>query len=171
MLIFIIGCLLLTTLVQTESLYLPWLNQEIVWIPGFVVAALFLLAGILKRLPGSIWHDGFACGVLWGWYGYWQPLFSKGSPMFYAFPIYYAVLCSWMWFAFINRATRFDADSREALRYFQTYLARFDSTWLAGAVLVSLAFPDHYLTYPILMTFFVVRATFQRCLEIVNAQE
>jgi hypothetical protein len=169
--IFIIFCIVLTTLVQTQSVYLPFLNDEPVWMAGGVLALLFLLAGCFKRLDSGVWHDGFACGVLWAWYGYWEPLFSKGSPMFHVFPIYYALLCGWMWFAFINKAARFDAASRDALRYLQTYLARFDACWLAGAVLASLAFPEHYLLYPILMTLFVVRSTFQRCLEIIDAAD
>lgn len=138
---------------------------------GGVVAGLFLLAGYFKRLPSGIWHDGFACCALWTWYGYWEPQFSEGSPMFYVFPIYFALLCGVMWLTFINRAERFDLASRDSLRYLQTYLARFDTYWLAAAVMVSLAFPEHYLTYPILMTFLVVRATFQRCLEIIDEQK
>lgn len=168
--IFIIFCVVLTTLVQTQSLYLPFMHDEAVWTAGACVAGLFLLGGCLKKLPASVWQDGFSCGVLWAWYGYWEPLFSKGSPMFHVFPIYYALLCGWMWLAFINKAPRFDRESRDALRYLQQYLSRFDTCALAAAVLVGLALPDHYLLYPIVMTLFIVRSTFQRCLEIIETQ-
>lgn len=168
--IFIIFCLVLTTLVQTQSLYLPVLNIEPVWMAGGAVAGIFLVGGCLKKLSGSVWHDGFACGGLWAWYGYWEPLFSKGSPMFHVFPIYYALLSAWMLLTFISKSARFDRGSREALRYLQKYLSRFDTCLVAGLVLLSLARPEDYLLYPISMTLFIVRSTFQRCLEIIESQ-
>lgn len=168
--IFIVCCLLLTTLVQTASAYLPFLNIEMVWQAGALMAGLFLLIGCLKKLPSSIWHDGFACCLLWAWYGYWEPQFSKGSPMFHIFPIYYAILCLWMWLGVIQKSAQLDADSREALRYLQKYLSRFDSCMVASGVLITLAFPEHYLLYPITMTLFIVRSTMQRCLEIIDSQ-
>jgi len=161
--------LLLTTLVQTQSGYLPYWNIEPVWQTGAGLAGLFLLAGCLKKLPSSIWHDGFASCLLWAWYGYWEPQFSKGSPMFHMFPIYYAVLCTWMWFAVINKSAHFDLASQDALRYLQKYLARFDTCLIAAVVLSSLAFPEHYLLYPIVMTLFVISSTLQRCLEIIES--
>lgn len=166
--IFIICCVLLTTLVQTQSLYLPLLNIEWVWMAGAGLAGAFLMAGCLKKLSSIIWHDGFSCGLLWAWYGYWEPLFSKGSPMFHLFPIYYALLCSWMLWAFIHKSARFDQASRDALIYLQNYLSRFDTCLVASLVLISLALPEHYLLYPISMTLFVIRSTLQRCLEIVS---
>lgn len=89
--------------------------------------------------------------------------------MFHMFPIYYAVLCTWMLLAVINKSAQLDAESRDALRYLQKYLARFDTCLVAAGVLLSLAFPEHYLLYPIVMTLFIVRSTLQRCLEIIEA--
>jgi hypothetical protein len=70
----------------------------------------------------------------------------------------------------IQKSAQLDADSREALRYLQKYLSRFDSCMVASGVLISLAFPEHYLLYPITMTLFIVRSTMQRCLEIIDSQ-
>jgi hypothetical protein len=168
--IFILLCLLLEVLIQTHSPYLPLMLDETVWMAGVVVACGFLLAGCLKKVSSSVWHDGFASGVLWAWYGYWEPLFSKGSPIFDGFPIYFAALSGWMFLAFINKSHRFDEASQEALRYLQHYLVRFDTCWLAGLVLIGLALPDHYLSYPLAMTFFIVRSAFQRCMEIIDSQ-
>ena len=167
--IFIIACVLLTTLVQIESQYLPWLHIESVWPAGGGLAGVFLLGGCLKKLSSSVWHDGFSCGGLWAWYGYWEPLFSKGSPMFHVFPIYYALLCAWMLLAFVSKSPRFDRESRDALRYLQKYLSRFDACMMASVVLISLALPEDYLLYPISMTLFIVRSTFQRCWEAIES--
>jgi hypothetical protein len=166
--IFIVCCLVLTTLIETQNAYLPLLNIEVAWVAGACAAVLFLGAGVLKLAPGSVWHDGFAVSCLWTWYGYWKPMFSEGSPQFSVFPVYFALLSSWMLFGFINRSPRFDWESQEALRYFQTYLSRFDTRLIAGLLLVCLALPEHYLSFPLVMTFFIVRSAFQRCLEIIE---
>jgi len=71
--------------------------------------------------------------------------------------------------SFINKAPRFDRESQDALRYLQKYLSRFDTCALAAGVLIGLALPEHYLLYPIVMTLFIVRGTFQRCLEIIES--
>jgi len=168
--IFIICCLLLAFLVKSQSVYLPFLIGQPVWLVCVGVAVIFLIGGGLKKLSSSVWHDGFATGVLWAWYSDWPPLFSSDAPMFYVFPGYYAILSTWMTLAVVNKSARLDTDSREALRYFQQNLARFDTRVLAGLVLVSLMFPEHYLVYPIAMTLFVIRYTLQRCLEIVDGQ-
>lgn len=166
--IFIACCLLLTTLIETNDALLPLLNDESVWLSLAGLALVFLGGGCLQWLPGRIWHDGFACCGLWTWYGYWKPLFSEGSPQFSAFPIYLALLGSWMWLGLILRSSRFDQESQAVFRYFQKYLARVDPCLLAGLVLVALAFPEHYLSYPLAMTFFIVRSAYQRCLEIID---
>ena len=168
--IFIICCLLLAFLVKSQSIYLPLLISQPVWITCVSLAMIFLIAGYLKKLSSAIWHDGFATGVLWAWYGYWQPLFNSEAPMFYVFPIYYAVLSTWMTLAIVNKSGRFDLESRDSLRYLQHNLARFDTPILAGLVLISLMFPDHYLVYPLGMTLFIIRYTLQRCLEIIDGQ-
>lgn len=168
--IFIVCCVVLTTLIETHDALLPLLNNEWVWMSLAVLGLLFLGGGCLQWLPGSIWHDGFACCGLLTWYGYWKPLFSDGSPQFSAFPIYLAVLSSWMWLGFILRSSQFDQESQEVFRYFQQYLARVDACLVAGLVSVALAFPEHYLSYPLAMTFFIVRSAFQRCLESIEQQ-
>jgi len=167
--IFIVCCLILTPLTLTQNAFLPLLNIEAVWGAGACLAVLFLLSGCLKLVPSKIWHDGFASAGLWTWYGYWSPQFSDGSPQFSVFPVYFALLSSWMLLGLINKSPQFDWESQESLRYMQKYLARFDSCAVAVLVLICLALPEHYLSYPLAMTFFIVRSAFQRCLEIIDS--
>ncbi len=166
--VFIASSLILTTLIETQNPVLPFLNLDAFWISSVAIAAIFLLGGCLKRLNGAIWHDGFACASLWAWYGYWKPLFSEGSPQFSVFPVYFALLAAWMLFGFINRSPRFDWESQETFRYFETYLSRATPCALAALVLICLALPEHYLSFPLAMTFFVIRSAFQRCIEIID---
>ncbi len=166
--IFIICSLLLGFLVKSRSVYLPLLLNDVVWMASGCLAAVFLLAGCFKKLSTTVWHDGFACGVLWAWYGYWQPLFNNDAPMFYLFPAYYTLLCTWMFLAVVNRSARFDRESRESLIYLQHHLTRFNTRIIGGLVIVSLMLQEHYLLYPIAMTLFIIRYSLQRCLEIVE---
>jgi hypothetical protein len=165
--IFIIYCLLLSFLVHSQSSYLPLLVTPVAVNVGWVLVGFCLLAGLFKKLPSSVWHDGFAVGTLLVWYGDWQPLFDGDAPMFRIFPVYYAILSLWLTLAFINRSAQFDAETRYTLRYLQR-LIRFDTRMMAGLLIFSLLFPEQYLLYPIAMTLFMVRFTMQRCLEIIG---
>ena len=166
--LFIACCVLLTTLVHSENPYLPLLNQDEIWLTSGVAAGLFLLAGWINRLSSADWQDGFACCSLLTWYGYWKPLFSVGSPLLHVFPSYFALLGLWMLLGFINKSSRFDANSQAVVADLQVYLASFSSGLLALTVLIGIALPEHYLTYPLAMTFFIMRAAFQRCFENIN---
>lgn len=166
--IFVICALLLGVLVKIQSGYLPLLLSQSLWMTSAGLAIICLVAGCLKKLSSSVWHDGFATGILWAWYGNWQPLFSTDAPMFYVFPWYYALLSTWLTLSIVNKSERFDAQSRESLAYIQRNLARVDSCAVGVFVMISLMLPDHYLLYPITMTAFIVRHTLQRCLEIVE---
>ncbi len=166
---FIIFNLLLSTLVFIDSPYLPLLINDAAIILGSVISVGSLLAGAVKKLSTASWHDGFACGALLIWYAYWQPQFAIDAPMFRFFPIYYALLAGWLTIGLVNKSARFDLESRETVRQLQK-LARFDTRMIACLVLASLAFPEHYLSYPLVTTLFIVRFTMQRCLEIVDAE-
>lgn len=168
--IFIVCCLLLAFLVKSQSIYLSFLLDQWVWMAGSAAAVLFLFLGWWKKLSGAVWHDGFAVGALSAWYGNWHPLFSRDAPMFYLFPLYYALLSGWLTLAIINKSARFDPASRESLIYLQHNLARFDTRLIACLVLASLVAPEHYLLYPSAMSLFIVRFTLQRCLEIIESQ-
>lgn len=169
--IFIICCLLLTSLVNTGNPYLPLLNNEPVWLLAGCLAATFLICGWLKKIPAMIWHDGFATSGLLAWYAYWKPLFSIDSPLFYAFPSYFAFLSTLVLVAFINRSAQFDAESRGVFSVMKQNLGGFNSQWLASIVLICLALPEHYLSYPLAMTFFILLASFERCLEIIEQSQ
>ena len=167
---FVIACLLLSGLAFLDSPYLPLLVDPSVTAVGAALGGGSLLLGVLQRASLSTWADGVACGALLVWYADWQPQFAEGAPMFRFFPLYYAALAGWLTLAFVAKSTRFDAESRQALRGILR-LVRFDIRLLAAIVLASLVFPEHYLLYPMMTSVFVVRFTLQRCLEIIDSLE
>lgn len=166
--IFVVCCLLLFSLVISRSDYLGYLPALPVWEAGIGIALLFWLAGYAKKLSASVWHDGFVCGLLWAWYAGWQPIYGDEVPMFYGFPLYFALLTEWSLLAIVNRSARFDEASQASLRYMHRHMLRFDTRMIAAFVLASLMVPEHYLLYPIAMTSFIVRYAVERSLEIID---
>jgi len=164
---FIICNLAAAALSYVKSPYLPLLIDDTL-VAGMVSISLaWLLAGCFRWVTSAVWLDGVACAGLWILYGYWPPEFSEGAPMFIAIPLYFSALTAWLHWTLVSRAPRFDENTRQTVRQLQG-LIRFDTPWLAGLMLISLAFPEHYLSYPLLTTLFIVRSTLQLCFEAVR---
>ena len=108
---FILCSVLLAALVQKQSELLQLLATPVALGISLTVMAISLLAGYLKKVPTVIWHDGFATSCLLVWYAYWAPQFDDDAPMFFFFPIYYALLTSIVTLTLINKSEDFDQES------------------------------------------------------------
>jgi hypothetical protein len=164
---FILCSVLLAALVQKQSELLQLLATPVALYISLAVMAISLLAGYLKKVSTVIWHDGFATSCLLVWYAYWAPQFDDDAPMFFFFPIYYAMLTSIVTLTLINRSEDFDQESIRHLRYLEKN-NRFSISMIVACVLVSLLITRHYALYPIAMTFFITRHTMIACLEIID---
>lgn len=165
---FIVCSVFLAILVQSQNEFLPLLATPVALGIGLSMMAISLLAGYLKKLSTVTWHDTFATGGLLVWYAYWKPQFNDDAPMFFFFPLYYALLTSILTLALINKARYFDQDSVDHLRYMEK-ITRFDISVIVVLVLISLLITRHYALYPMAMTFFVVRHTMIVCLEAIDS--
>jgi len=163
--IFIALSLAISFLAQTAS---PLQNLLIA--PAFIyfgtTLAIICIAGsILKKLPTRIYFDLFASSTLLVWFAYWKTLFFKDdSPVFFAYPLYFAFMTAFVSLAFINRRHNIDAQS---FRQMRTLSAKsMLQPWIIMTVtLVTLALPQHYLLYPTLMTLLIFNFALTRCLE------
>ena len=164
---FILCSLLLAGLVQNQSELLQLLATPVALGISLTVMAIILLAGYLKKVPTVIWHDGFATSCLLAWYAYWAPQFNADAPMFFFFPIYYALLTSIVTLTLINKSEDFDLESIRNLRHLEKNNP-FSLSMIVAFVLVSLLITRHYALYPIAMTFFITRHTMIACLEIID---
>ncbi|MFZ2406385.1 MAG: hypothetical protein WAW41_14690, partial [Methylobacter sp.] len=135
---------------------------------GLTIMAASLLAGYFKKVSTITWHDGFASSGLLVWYAYWEPQFNDDAPMFFFFPLYYALLTSIVTLTLINKSEYFDRESIVHLRYLEK-ISRFGINVAVAFVLVSLLITRHYALYPIAMTFFIIRHTMIACLEIIDS--
>ena len=167
MIAFIICNLLLAILVQNQSEFLPLLTTPAALGIGLTAMAASLLAGYLKKVRGIVWHDGFATAGLLVWYAYWNPQFNDDTPMFFIFPLYYALLTSIVTLTLINKSPYFDQESIDYLRHLEK-ITRFDISVIVVFVLISLLITRHYALYPMAMTFFVIRHAMIVCLEDID---
>ncbi len=165
---FILCSLALAVLVQNQNPFLQLLATPVALGIGLAIIAASLLAGYLKKLPTVTWHDGFATGSLVVWYAYWEPQFNDDAPMFFFFPLYYALFTSIVTVTLINKSEDFDLESIVHLRYLEK-ISRFGIGAIAAFVLISLLITDHYALYPIAMTFFIIRHAMIACLEIIDS--
>lgn len=165
---FILCSMSLAVLVQNHSEFLKLLATPVALGIGLTIMAASLLAGYLKKVPTVIWHDGFATSCLLVWYAYWEPQFSSDAPMFFFFPLYFALLTSIVTLTLINKSEYFDLESIVHLRYLEKN-TRFNIGVLVAFVLISLLITRHYALYPIAMTFFIMRHTMIACLEIIDS--
>ncbi len=168
MIVFIIANLLLAVLVQTQNDLLSLLATPVALGIGLTAMVASLLSGYFKKLSTVAWHDGFATAGLLVWYAYWKPEFNDDTPMFFIFPLYYALLTSILTLALINKAPYFDQESIEYLRNLEK-LNRFDISLIVVFVMISLLITRHYALYPMAMTFFLIRHTMIVCLEIIDS--
>lgn len=167
MISFILCNILLTVLVKTQSELLPYLNTPIGIGIGVFAIIVSLLIGYFKKAPTLIWHDAFCCATLFTWYAYWRPFFDGEAPMFYLFPVYFALMTGFVTFALINNSKNFDVDSIVNLRYMKK-VTRIDINTTIVFVVVSLLIPEHYALYTMAMTFFLIQHTLHVCLENID---
>ncbi|WP_333874640.1 hypothetical protein [Methylobacter sp.] len=164
---FILCSISLAFLVQNPNGFLQLLSTPVALGIGLTVVAISLLVGYLKKVPKVIWHDGFASGCLLAWYAYWVPQFNADAPMFFFFPLYFALFTSIVTVSLINKSEYFDLESIQYLRLLEKK-SRFNISIFVAFVLISLLVTRHYTLYPIAMTIFIVRHTMIACLEIID---
>jgi hypothetical protein len=165
--LFIVLCLSLSFIVQTDQPFQALLINPWVTYPCVAVAALIMLGVGLQRLKGLMWFDFFASSVLVAWFSYWKPLFVYESPIFFAFPIYFIVVTLLVSVCLIGQRNAID---QESLGYLHKVAQHsMTQTWLIMLyVLVSLNLLGHFLQFPVAMTLLIFRFALSGCLQGKN---
>ncbi len=161
---FIICCLALSYLVQTQSEYLSLVSSPISLYVGISLIVASSIAAMSKRINFDFCYDGFAIGVLLMWFTYWQQIFNAEAPMFYLFPLYFALVTAAVTLLFLRRDELLDEDTLRAMPTFSGTL-NLHPAIIATSVLISIAIPDQFLLFPTTMTLFIMRFTFSSYLD------
>ncbi len=164
MLVFVFLCLALAGIVQINSPIQNLLVSPIIIDAGLFVAVMTIIASFFNKIPESISYDLFSSSALFTWFAYWKPLFVKDSPIFFFFPVYFALVVAFVTLFFIGQRHRID---RESLRLMQSIVdSGMVETWFVmTCVLVALYFENHFLQYPVMMTLLATRFALSGCLK------
>ena len=136
--------------------------------PFFIYAGLATaLAGIVcmffNKLPIIVGYEAFSGGTLLLWFAYWKTQFNPDSPIFFFFPLYFALMSAFITLFLSDQSHRLDKESLRYMKYLDE--ERIMPAWsLMVCVLISLEMRQHYQLYPVLMTLLMLRFAFSNCL-------
>ncbi|MFA5982890.1 MAG: hypothetical protein WC782_02640 [Methylococcaceae bacterium] len=154
--IFICLCLGISFLVETQNPQLNLLVSPIVIYVGLGVAIISLFGLLTRLLSETICIDGFASSSLLVWFAYWKPEFNEDAPIFFFFPLYFALITAFVSFVLVNQSQHMDEKSLQQMQKL-VHRQRLKPWLIMLGILVSLYFEDHYLIYPTLVTLLIMR--------------
>ncbi len=162
--VFVSFCLAIAALVQLNSRIQDLLVSDFVLYSGLAVAIGAIIASFFNKLSEKISYDLFACSALLVWFAYWKPMFVKDSPIFFFFPVYFALLIAFVSLFFIGQRQKIDRISMKILQSIED--SEVVQPWFVmSCVLVSLYFENHFLQYPVMTTLLVIRFSLSACLK------
>lgn len=162
--VFVILCLTLAGILQLNSSLLDFLVSPIVIYIGLTFAVIAIVASFFNKLPENITYDVFSSSVLLTWFAYWKPLFVKDSPIFFFFPVYFALLMAFAALFFIGQRHKIDRDSLKLMQSVEDS-GVIEPWFVMTCVLVTLYFENHFLQYPVMMTLLTIRYALSGCLK------
>jgi hypothetical protein len=157
------------------SLALSFMEQTVAPLRNLLITPLFIYTGLMlavisiavaafKKMPGTIWYDIFAGSTLIAWYAYWKPSFNDDSPIFFFYPLYYALLAALISLFVIGQQHKIDDVSLSFMKRLSK--KRFVQPMIIMlCVLGSLELQQHFMLYPIMMTLLIIRYALSSCLE------
>jgi hypothetical protein len=115
-------------------------------------------------LPALIWYDIFSSSTLIVWFAYWKPLFKDDSPVFFFYPLYFALMTAFVSLFFIGQRHKIDDESFRLMLSLSK--KNISQPWVVMlCVLGSLELQQHFMLYPTLMTLLIMRFALASCLE------
>ena len=162
--LFIALSLALCLMVQTASvLQSAFITPLLIYI-GLAVAVIGILGSLFKKLSSVVWFDIFSSGTLLVWFAYWKPLFKDDSPIFFYYPIYFALMTAFVTLFFIGQRHKIDDES---FRLMQVLAKKsIIQPWVVMlCVLGSLELQQQFMLFPVMMTLLIMRFTLASCLE------
>ena len=128
---------------------------------------LVVIAALLAYLRKSslLWpFDLFATATLLIWFYRWHHFYRDDAPMFFIFPLFFAIVTSVVTLSFVYKRDLFDEESIEAFQFFSKMLI-FNCKIIVTALLISLFLTHHFIVYPVMMMVFIFRYVLSVCLE------
>jgi len=165
--LFIVFSLTLCFLVQTVSSLQSVLVSPFFIYTGLILAITSIIGITFKKMQATLWYDIFSGSTLIVWFAYWKPLFTVDSPLFFFYPLYFALITAFFSLFIIGQQDKIDKESFNIMKSFSK--KSITQPWIVMlCVLASLELQQHFLLYPIMMTFLIMRFALSSCLEERN---
>ena len=162
--LFIALSLTLCFLVQTASPLQSVLVTPLIIYIGLAVAIVSILGSLFKKLSAIIWYDIFSSSTLLVWFVYWNPLFKDDSPIFFFYPVYFALMTAFVTLFFIGQRHKIDDESFRLMQFLSK--KSITEPWVIMiCVLGSLELQQHFMLYPVMMTLLIMRFALASCME------
>lgn len=162
--IFIAFSLALCLLVQADSSLQSIFVTPLLIYSSLAVAIISIIGSLYKKFSAIIWYDIFSSSTLLFWFAYWRALFKDDSPIFFFYPLYFALMTAFVSLFFIVQRHKIDADSIRLMRDLSNK-SIFQPWVVMLSVLGSLQFQQQFTLYPVMMTLLIIRFTLASCLE------
>jgi hypothetical protein len=161
--LFIVLSLSLCFMVQTASSLQSALVTPLFIYIGLAIAIISIIGSLLKKLSTLIWYDIFSSSTLLVWFAYWKPLFKDDSPIFFFYPLYFALMTAFVSLFYIGQRDKIDDESFRLMLLLSK--KTITQPWLVMlCVLGTLELQQHFMLYPVMMTLLIVRFAFSSCL-------
>ncbi len=162
--VFIIFCLAMAFIVDTGNFMQKVFLHPFFLYTGLALAILSIIGNFFRKIPEDIAYDLFSSSVLLAWFALWKPLFVKDSPIFFFFPVYFALMAALASLFFISQRRKID---KVSLGLMQSIVdSGVADPWMVMIwVLVTLYLENHFLQFPVAMTLLITRHTLSGCLK------
>ena len=166
--LFIALSLVLCFMVQTASSLQSLLVTPLLIYISLAVAIISIIGSLFKKKSAIIWYDIFAGSTLIIWFAYWKPLFKDDSPLFFFYPLYFALMTAFVSLFFIGQRDKIDDESFRLMGLLSK--KSIYQPWVVMlCVLGSLELQQHFMLYPTMMTLLIFRFALASCLEGRNS--
>jgi hypothetical protein len=123
---------------------------------GLMSATFVAVSVKYKKIAYKIRYDLFAVGALLIWFSYWPAFFREGSPIFYLYPLYFALITALFSLVFIKDREQIDPDALVWLQWLSDS-GRFNPIIVMLCVCISLFLPQQFMLFPITVSLLVMR--------------
>jgi hypothetical protein len=156
--VFILFSLYLSYLAETGVPMHSALISPLVSNLGMGGAVISIVGIFFKKFNEIVWYDLFLSSALLTWFSSWRPFFNEQAPMFFYFPIYFALIAAFVSFILLGDKQRTDRQTSEVIKAFVEKSGMHP--WiLMLLILGSLQLQHHFMLFPVLMTLLLVRFT------------
>jgi hypothetical protein len=162
--LFIVFSLALCFMVQSASSLQNLLVAPLLIYISLGIAIISVFGSVFKKLSVMMWYDIFSGSTLLVWFAYWKPLFKDDSPVFFFYPLYFALMTAFVSLFFTGQRHKIDHESFR-LMLLLSKKSVIQPWVLMICVLGSLELQQHYMLYPTMMTLLIMRFALESCLK------